>query len=304
MSFAAEQLHVISVISNPVRYESRGRLARQYLKHAQEQLGVTQWLIEAVYGDREPEVADRNNPHHLIVKCDDELWIKESLINRAVQLLPYDWKYVAWVDADVQFIRPNWAVEVIHALQHHAVVQCWSHGIDLGPNQEMIGHATSFMCRYRQGHKLNNRYVGAFHPGYAWAWRREAWDLMGGMIELAICGAGDRHMACALVAQPDLSIPKGVHPNYNAMVNTWAAKAARFIRGNVGLVEGTLLHHFHGWKADRGYHDRWQILVNNQYDPHIDVRKNWQGILHLSDNKPRLRDDLRRYFRARNEDAR
>lgn len=298
-----DELHVITVISNPVRYKSRARLLNQFLNHSRE-LKVTQWVIEAVFGERPPEVCDPDDPHHIIVRCDHELWIKEALINKAIQHLPPDWKYVAWCDGDVQFIRADcWAIEVVHALQHYAVVQPWSHAVDLGPEGETIGSSTSFMCRYFEGMKLTDRYAPSFHPGYCWAWRRDAWEAMGGMIEEAICGAGDRHMACALIGQPDISIPRGVHPNYNRMVQVWAERAERIIKRNVGIVPGTLLHYFHGWKADRRYHDRWKILVENQFDPTTDLRRNWQGIIHLADNKPKLRDDLRRYFRARKEDA-
>lgn len=298
------QLHLISVISNPVRYESRTRLFKQYLEHSAN-LGATQWVVEAVFGERGPEIIDPCNPQHILVRCDDELWLKEALINIAIRHLPHDWKYVAWVDGDVQFVRgKHWAPEVLHALQHYSVVQPWSHGIDLGPRNEVIGHSVSFMQRVREGMKLTDRYAPNFHPGYCWAWRREAWEAMGGMIEEAICGAGDRHMACGLIGQPDISIPRGVHPGYTKMVNTWSERAERSIRRNVGLVEGTLLHYFHGWKADRGYHDRWKILVENQFDPYTDLRRSWQGVIHLAGNKPKLRDDLRNYFRARNEDAR
>lgn len=295
-------LHLVTVISNPVRYQSRGRLLRRYLEHA-ERLGATQWVIEATFGCRPPEVADPANPRHIVVRCDDELWVKESLINRAVQALPEDWRYMAWVDGDIEFLRPNWAAEVLHALQHHKVVQTWSHAVDLGPLTETIGTAVSFMQRIYDGQAITAKYAGQFHPGYSWAWRREAWDAVGGMIDHGIVGSGDRHMATALIGKPELGYHGAVHPNYVRLIDEWAARAAREIRRDVGVVPGTVLHSFHGWKPDRKYADRWKILVDNAFDPMADIIRNSHGVLTLAGNKPKLRDDLRRYFRARKEDA-
>jgi hypothetical protein len=50
------------------------------------------------------------------------------------------------------------------------------------------------------------------------------------------------------------------------------------------------------------YCDRWKILRDNDYDPSTDIVRDWQGVWQLAGNKPRLRDDIRAYFRTRNED--
>ena len=36
---------------------------------------------------------------------------------------------------------------------------------------------------------------------------------------------------------------------------------------NVGYVDGLVLHHWHGHKADRKYGNRWRIYVDNKFDP-------------------------------------
>jgi len=38
----------------------------------------------------------------------------------AVARLPSDWKYVAWVDADVNFTNPHWVRVTVQQLQHYA----------------------------------------------------------------------------------------------------------------------------------------------------------------------------------------
>jgi hypothetical protein len=74
----------------------------------------------------------------------------------------------------------------------------------------------------------------------------------------------------------------------------------------VGYIPGTLLHNFHGAKRNRFYLDRWKILTQNAYDPETDIKADWQGLWQLEDTDDRqikLRDEIRQYFRARNEDS-
>ena len=61
--------------------------------------------------------------------------------------------------------------------------------------------------------------------------------------------------------------------------------------------------HWHGKIANRKYQDRPRILKRNHYDPLVDVSYDSQGVLQLTGQKPRLRDDLRAYFSDRNEDS-
>ena len=82
----------------------------------------------------------------------------------------------------------------------------------------------------------------------------------------------------------------------------WQARAEHHIRRNVGYVEGVLLHHWHGRRADRAYQDRGQILTGAAFDPERDLKRDWQGLWSLTDRSPALRDAIRAYMRARNED--
>jgi hypothetical protein len=68
-------------------------------------------------------------------------------------------------------------------------------------------------------------------------------------------------------------------------------------------VPGTIEHAWHGPKAGRRYVDRWTILVDNDFDPGPDLKRNLFGVIDLAGNKPRLRLDIDRYFRGRDEDA-
>lgn len=298
-----DRLWVVTMVSNPSRYRSRYDLYQRF-KTGVERAGANLLTVEVAFGARPFAVTEADNPRHLQLRTSDELWHKENALNLGIERLPQDWKYVAWVDADVEFVRHDWAEETVHQLQHYHVVQMFQNAVDLGPTGETLKIDTGFVWSW-QNHTLpiTSKYYGQWHPGYAWAARREAIDALGGLMDHAILGAADRHMAWALIgrgletASPELSV------GYRRRVAIWQDRANAHIRQNIGYVPGTITHHWHGRKKDRKYHDRWQILLRHGFDPDHDIKRDWQGLYALSDRGLRMRNDLRAYFRQRNEDS-
>lgn len=301
-------LHVITMISNPVRYHVRYQLHEQFSKHVRQSKEVNFVTVEVAFGDRQFEVTQADNPNHVQLRTKHELWHKENALNVAIRRLPHDWKYVAWVDADIQFVNPNWAQETLHQLQHHPVVQMFDVAVDMGPDNNALSMHRSFAKAHVVGEldtpkKGYEYYTNYFHPGFCWAVRRDFFEGVGGLFDKAILGAGDRHMALAIIGQGQNSLEDGLHPNYKKSVMEWQRKAL-FFHKNLGYVPGSILHYWHGRKKDRRYHDRWQILVNNQYDPDTDLQYDDQGLLYLRNPaRVQLRDELRQYFRQRLEDS-
>jgi hypothetical protein len=299
-------LDVIAVISNPCRYQSRYRLYKQF-ETEMLQAGVRLTTVEAAFGEREHSVTDATNDRHIQVRTGHEIWLKESLINIGISRLPNDWKYVAWIDADVTFTRPDWVKETVEQLQHFQVVQMFSHAVDMGPQHEVLENHMGFGFGHVQrkpvSHGANSPYT-FWHPGFAWAARRSFIERVGGLMDWTLLGAADHMMACAIVGHP-LPLPGNVQkdcPNYLRLAQEWAAHAST-LNQDLGYVPGTLLHHFHGAKHNRKYVERWSVIHANRYDPLSDIKRDWQGLWQLSGNKPQLRDDLRAYFRARDEDS-
>lgn len=297
-----DKLYVITALFNPHRYNSRWKLYKEFQKRMLD-AGVYLVTIECSFGDRSEVTVEAYDDHMLIhVRTAHEIWIKENLINIAVQRLPRDWKYVAWIDGDVEFARPDWAKETLHQLQHYDVLQLYTEAIDLGPNYEFIHKHKSFMWCYKNKQKASERYE-EWHPGYAWAATRTAWNHLGGLIDWGILGSGDRHMASALIGKVDISVNKDVQPRYKQLLYEWQERAESHIRRNVGYIDGLILHYWHGAKANRRYKDRWKILVDNKYNPDLDIKKDWQGVYQLTDRSIPLRDEIREYFKQRNEDC-
>lgn len=318
-----KDFYVIAVVSNPVRYESRYRLFREFTKHMGD-MGAQLLTVEQAFGNRPFVVTERDREDHLQFRTDVELWHKENMINLAIEYLCQwrpDWKYVAWIDADVTFQRRDIITETVQQLQHYDFVQMWSHVADLGPKGEIVKQDVSFMYQYHKNgmsppktakgvpskYGYGTKESGYFwHPGYAWAARRSALDRVR-LFDKGILGSSDHHMAMALVGKGELSVPTGLSSGYYDAVRTWEQLATLNIRRNVGFVPGTITHGWHGTKTKRKYTERWDVLRKSQFDPHRDLVRDAQGLYRLNDfmdeRSIRLRDDIRLYFRDRDEDS-
>ncbi len=302
---SGEVLHVVAVISNVEGYHSRYRLAREFIERMRDTPHVKLHVVEAAHGDRHHELDESANG--LRLRIHSNAWIKENLINLGVKhLLPRDWKYMSWVDADVEFRDPNWALKTLHQLQHFPVLQPWQHAADLGPHGAIMQTHTSFGY-LNQAEIRMQRHAGETgykygHSGYAWACTRAFWEQVGGLSEIAILGSADHHSAWACIGQVDSSIHRGMHPNYFRMWHDWQSRATPVTKKEVGFTVGRIEHHFHGSKANRRYRERWQILVENNYDPAVDIARDEQGVVHIV-GKPQLEQAIRKYNRSRNEDS-
>jgi hypothetical protein len=295
-------LDVVAVISNPARYQSRYRLYRDFERYVLAS-GARLTTVESALGERPFEVTSRSNPRHVQVRRTDELWDKENLINLGISRLPSDWKYVAWIDADVSFARPDWVLETLQQLQVYPIVQLFADAVDLGPEHQIVQEHKGFAYCYHQKLRRSDQYGVFWHPGFAWACTREAFDALGGLIDWAILGAADHHMAKGLIGEVLDSVHGGVSPSYKDRLVQWQNRAVAQLQGDLGYVSGLLMHHWHGKKQQRFYRERWSVLVDQQFDPLTDLVRDHQGLWRLAGNKPGLRDGIRDYFRSRNEDS-
>lgn len=244
-------------------------------------------------------------PHtfmHIKIESRDTLWIKESLINIGIERLPSCWRYVAWIDADVMFVNERWVQMTKEALETYDVVQCFHTAIHLGPSGDPIKQDKSFGYMHASSgtpYTKNDKY-GFWHPGFAWACHRDAYTRMGRLLDWAILGSGDRHMALALIGRVLDSAPGNVHTNYKTLLLSFQ----RSVQGlRLGWVPGTIVHHWHGSLKDRKYKERWDTLTSEQYDPLSDVGLTQHGLTQFTASGKRFNPLIEQYFRDRHEDS-
>lgn len=300
-----ERLHVIIVVSNPCQYKKRFRLARDFMRRfATNEPDCILYVVELAYGDTAFQITSSGNPHHLQIRTDTApLWHKENMINIGIRkLLPHDWRAVAWIDADIEFDSASWARDALCVLNGcRDIVQLFSHCVDMNANEDAMCVFASFGFQYSKRRRFINIGVnGMWHPGYAWACTRRAYEQMGGLFEKSILGAGDNNMAMSLIGRAPRSIRESIAPDYYAAVMEFQMR----VKGlRLGYVPGVIRHYFHGFKINRRYMERWQILIRHKYSPDKHIYTLPNGLLApTKECPPDLLKDIAQYFVERNED--
>lgn len=297
-----DKLHVIAVISNPCQYARRYILAREFIKRIEREESIILYVVELAYWDQGFYVTEKKNKRHLQLRGTVPLWHKENMINLGVKrLLPATWRAFAWIDADIEFESTTWASDALKVLNGSKdIIQLYSHAIDLDPKKNAMSIFPSFGFQYSKGSSYGGNGINMWHPGFAWACTRKAYEKMGGLYERSILGAGDHNMSLSIIGNGIKSVNDDTTQDYKDSISE-LEKGASTLR--LGYIPGVIRHYFHGSKKNRKYSERWKILVDNQYSPMLHVTHNKDGLLIPTAECPKkLLDDIFNYFSERNED--
>lgn len=101
---------VITVIFNPVGYKSRYNHYQKFAAHMA-QSGVQLYTVECIFESatrfglptQNFEVTRAGERRHIQLRAPSIVWMKENLINIAIQRLPSNIEYIAWIDGDIEF---------------------------------------------------------------------------------------------------------------------------------------------------------------------------------------------------------
>ena len=305
-----DDLWAITCYFNPAGYASRYTNYRVF----QKRLGIALVTVELVYGEV-PELREGDADRLIQLAGRDVLWQKERLLNVAHLALPASCQFVVWLDCDVVFDNPNWAVETREALEQARLVQPYGRVVDLRPATSVEGidldavlfERESMASKYRRGtidfDATSASMLDEHSPGHAWAARRDLIDRVG-FYDAMILGSGDFIMAMAAIGRyRDVEAPYQMNQRQAEHYLAWAAAYHEEIRGELGAVEGTLLHLWHGDLADRGYEVRYRDLQAYDFDPFSDVAVDESGGWLWNSDKPELHEYVREYFSRRREDG-
>jgi hypothetical protein len=293
------RLTVLTAHFNPAGYHSHAANFSQFSDGIRA-AGCDLLVAEQLFQGRTREIAGSYTfPGHGL----NTLWQKERLLNLLLPLLPADCEYVAWIDQDILFRRSDWAAATIEALQTYRIVQPWEQAFDRMPDgTESARKRSSGWAAINEPRSLPN--IGKFHPGYAWAARRD-WLQDHKLFDQAIVGAGDILMLHALT---DLPITcRDFAPRLTAAAMAWGTALRPHLMGHCGYVPGDILHLWHGERQHRHYSERQQTVRRHGFDPQTDLELDaaglWQWTEHARNKKPRLIAYVRDYFRSRQEDG-
>lgn len=304
-----EKLNVIICCSNPCQYESRYKLAIDFIKRMNDEENVNLYIVELIYDIKDKDqqkfyITENNNVKHLQIKSNSSpLWHKENLLNIGIKkLLPENWKSIAWIDADIEFDNVHWVDDTLKLLNTYDIVQLFSHALDLNSNENTMSIFSGFGYQYT--HKKEHCHGGnpnnQWHPGYGWAMNRNAYDKMSGLFEYGILGSGDYHMAMSWLGMAEKTFNNKLSEGYKKSILNYQDKCKNLL---IGYVPGIIKHYFHGHKKKRFYTERWQILIKHNYDPYIHLSQNDIGLLIPSETcSQEFMKDIMNYFISREED--
>lgn len=302
-------LWLMTTYFNPSHYQTK-RINYQHFKQRIAAAGLKLLTVECAFGDADFDLAHESDV--LQLRCADVMWQKERLLNLALDCLPPQATKVAWIDCDILFSNPNWAVDAVRLLNQFPVVQLFTHAIRLLQGQTFYdgtseGQWQSFAAVHAQQSDLvrkGNAHKHG-HTGFGWAARREIWQKHG-LYDALIVGAADHLMAHAMCndfESPCVRRHLGINPPQLAHFCNWGRNFYADVQGRIGCVPGTVLHLWHGDLSKRQYVARHDKLAEFAFDPEHDIKVGQSGAWEWYSNKPELHQWMVDYFYQRQEDG-
>jgi hypothetical protein len=305
---AVDDLGLITTYFNPLGYHSKRRNYEAF-KDAIVGSGLQLLTVECAFGTA-PFVLPRSTGL-VQVRARDLMWQKERLLNLAIEYLPRHCTKVAWLDCDVLFENPGWAVETSKTLDRCSLVQPFATAIRLpeGTCQyRSVGELwRGFAATYAESpqYARDGTYAQHGETGFAWAARRDVvadcrlYDacITGGAdhaMAHAMCGGCGSHCLDRLLEADTASRQHFVR---------WAQTFYDHVGGKVGFVPGAALHLWHGERSNRRYAERHKILKDFAFDPESDLRIGAGGCWEWASRKPELHQSVVEYFAGRQEDG-
>ena len=241
---------------------------------------------------------------HLKFKFKNIFWIKENLINLAIDNLPEDWQFAVWMDRDVIFTSKTWVDESIEKLKTSDIIQPWKELeeiLELSSRNivQTMGVKDSYLFRIQQEEDPALRLQG--HPGMAWGINKNFYNKIKKIPDWFIVGGADMILACAC-----LNDGKTMPTNATCSI-AMAKKTSEYYQffKNVksDYVNCKIYHLCHGNRLNRKYRERVEILAENNFDPNNDIFYNEEKIIEFSkDWNDRASKEIKDYFISRQED--
>ncbi len=219
------------------------------------------------------------------------LWQKERLLNLLAEKLPAKFTKVAWVDADVLFLDPNWIKQTSFVLDHYPVVQLWGNWYHC----DKFGNLSTI---YQHVGPMGNIYMTqGGHPGGAWAAQRSVFPLY----DQHILGGGDTVAIEAWAGMTNSYTIRTMGDAFRQHYLLWGEEAYRKVQGRIACLPGGAIHLYHGTRQNRNYAERWKILKEGHFSPETSI-KIVNGLWEFTDPSSRLAELVHGYFAGRQED--
>lgn len=284
-------LHTIIVYYNFCNYKSRYDVAKKFIEKYDKILNL--YIVELTINNQEYVFTEKNNNKHLQLNTSCFFWYKENLINIAInKLLPKDWKYVSWIDCNIEFENDDFVDKTIDQLQKYDFVQMFSTIKYLDNDNNIMNIYKSFV------YSINTELDLSSKPGGAWACTRCGYNKISKLFEVSLCES-DCILAHALCLKKNYY--KNKNSKYVKIVDKYVNN---IIENNVSVhyANNKIKYYWHGNQENRNYHIfRKNMIMKYNYDPkeHLYYEND---IIKLNEKYVDIINYTEKYFHSRSED--
>jgi hypothetical protein len=193
------------------------------------------------------------------------------------------------------FDSPDWVNQVSESLNVNDIIQPFSEACWLTPdNSKIRSKKPSYAYGIVHDKLKAPRSIHMYHPGFAWAFKREVFRKMGGFFDRAVIGNGDMLFVFNFIRDhvPEFWIRDVLRSRF--ILDTWPTYHAKIkeLSPKIGYLTNKALHLFHGVRQNRQYTTRYKSvshMLTGTWDEQITV--NEDGLFEF--NAPQMRELIR-----------
>lgn len=237
----------------------------------------------------------------------DILWQKERLLNIALDYLPKESKYVAWLDCDILFENSNWVKLASGLLEDNDVIQLFEKVINLkNTNTKQINlevakklpfekSVYSGIYAYKNGLSPDD-IIFQSNPGLAYA-AKTAWLKKNKFYDVTVVGGGDTFFLFALINHIEHILSGPYTQQQKKHYKAWSHKIKS--KPKISYLPQKIYHMYHGDSKFRRYSDRHMILTELNFDPLIHLELSDKGIWQWTFEGNNIKHKVYEYMKSR-----
>ena len=305
---------MITTYFNPFHNLERLKNYHTFKENLNLPLITVEWAPDSIY-----EISHSDTDLLVQLSGGDLMWQKERLLNIALNKLPNNCEFVAWIDCDVVFANSDWHIKAKELLHKYDFLQLFdevnylpklsSQDFDLEKvdflSYDYTDCSLSKLIESRLNFNKDKNIIGV-NPSY----RR------GGAAGLAlaskvstikahqfydgnIVGGGDSVLFASLSNTLDLYFSmRDLSTKHKIHIKQWANQVIEK-KYQTSYLKGSIYHLWHGDLPQRQYLKRHLILKNHNYDPKNHIFSDSETAWSWQDAPKELKEAISSYMYIR-----
>lgn len=275
----------VTVFYNPF---DRQRL-KNNLRVVLEMCPIPIYLVEILFPGQKPSFPEAL----LTLRTDSLMWHQPTAAGLVEPLIPLEHDSLVLLDGDILIPDRDFGYKVSKSLEKYDVVQPFLNAKWLFKNARYRLSKASYGYAHVHGltdPKTNTQY----HPGYAWATRRDMWPVLPDRV---VTG-GDDALMCSLLANLETSL---ICEKSNQWIHDDPV-LQKHKESTFGYLDTQLIHLFHGYDQGRQYTKRREDL-RAFFDPDKHLERNPNGLYQWTSKGRFMESLIRSTWLKRREDS-